>query len=213
MTTNTVAKAVNVIPLQRPLAFERFAGACGIMAGLVGFSYALAFVVFRSQTFSALFLMLGGLLSSAVLVALYERVRHVDHAFALWALVLSGVGALGATIHGGYDLANAVHALPASPLHPPSEIDPRGLLTFGLSGVGLFVNAWLIGRGTQLPTGLSYVGYASALLSVALYLGRLIVLTPASPIILVPALLEGFLVNPAWYVWLGLSLWRGADRA
>jgi hypothetical protein len=42
-----------------------------------------------------------------------------------------------------------------------------------------------------------------------LYLGRLIVLDPTSPVILVPALLNGFLVNPALYIWLGLALLRG----
>lgn len=42
-----------------------------------------------------------------------------------------------------------------------------------------------------------------------LYLGRLIVLTPTSLLILVPALLTGFVVNPAWYIWLGLVLLRG----
>ena len=27
---------------------------------------------------------------------------------------------------------------------------------------------------------------------------------------LVPALLAGFIATPIWYVWLGVSLWRGA---
>ena len=42
-----------------------------------------------------------------------------------------------------------------------------------------------------------------------LYVARLIIVNPASPIILAPALLNGFLVNPAWYIWLGVALWRG----
>lgn len=42
-----------------------------------------------------------------------------------------------------------------------------------------------------------------------LYLGRLIVLDPTNPVILVPALLNGFLVNPIFYLWLGLALLRG----
>ncbi len=28
------------------------------------------------------------------------------------------------------------------------------------------------------------------------------------PIIVIPALLTGFVINPLWYVWLGLELWR-----
>ncbi len=41
-----------------------------------------------------------------------------------------------------------------------------------------------------------------------LYLSRLIILKASSPVIVIPALLEGFLVNPLWYVWLGLSFFR-----
>jgi hypothetical protein len=58
---------------------------------------------------------------------------------------------------------------------------------------------------------LGYLAYLSAVLLVVLYLGRLIVLDPTNPLILVPALLNGFLVNPALYVWLGLALLRGRD--
>jgi hypothetical protein len=40
-------------------------------------------------------------------------------------------------------------------------------------------------------------------------IGRLIVLDPTNPLILVPALLNGFLINPIFYLWLGLALLRG----
>jgi hypothetical protein len=88
----------------------------------------------------------------------------------------------------------------------PNQVDPRGLLTFGVAGVGLFVVAWLMGRGAQFPNGLGYLGYALAVLLVILYLGRLIVLQASSPLILVPAVLAGFLANPIWYIWLGITL-------
>ncbi len=45
-----------------------------------------------------------------------------------------------------------------------------------------------------------------------LYLGRLIVFDPTSPVILVPALLNGFLINPIFYLWLGQTLLRGQRR-
>ena len=60
-----------------------------------------------------------------------------------------------------------------------------------------------------MPIGLSYLGYLSAVLLIILYVGRLVILDPANPIILGPALLNGFVVNPAWYIWLGLLLRRG----
>ena len=153
--------------------------------------------------------MLGGLLATATLTALFFRVRDVDPSLALWALGLVIVAALGSAIHGGYDLANAINP-PATPnTDLPNPIDPRGLLTFGVSGIGLFVFAWLIGRTAGLPKGLSSLGYVLAVLSVILYIGRLIVLSPRNPLIFVPALLAGFVVYPLWYIWAGLVLRRG----
>jgi hypothetical protein len=208
MAVDAVANRAEAAPLSSA-AYERFAGMCAIAAGVAGFLYAVAFIVLRSDLLSALFLLLTGILSTAALVAVYRRLRATDADFALWALLLGFIGALGAAIHGGYDLANAINPPGGAALNLPSQIDPRGLLTFGIAGVALFVVAWLIGRGRQLPVGLSYLGYLSALLLIILYLGRLVILDPASPVILGPALLNGFIVNPAWYIWLGLALWRG----
>jgi hypothetical protein len=105
-------------------------------------------------------------------------------------------------------LANALHP-PASPnADLPNAIDPRGLLTFGLSGLGLILLAWLMTQTMDFPKGLAYLGYLSAALMVILYLGRLIVVQATSLAIVVPALLEGFIVNPFWYVWLGLIFVR-----
>jgi hypothetical protein len=86
------------------------------------------------------------------------------------------------------------------------------VLTFLIGGIGLFVIAWLIGRNERFPKMLSYLGYLAAVLLIILYLGRLIIYTPTNPVILIPALLSGFLVNPIWYIWLGISLW-GSRKA
>jgi hypothetical protein len=209
MATSTLSHLV-AAP-SRALSFDRFAGVCAVAAGGAGLAYAIAFVILRNGLLSALCLMLGGLLTSAALVAVYERVRPLGGALALWVLLLAGAGALGATVHGGYDLANAIHPPTAAASDAASSIDPRGLLTFGLSGVGLVLNAWLLGRGRQVAAWLSYVAYASAALSVVLYLARLIVLTPTSPVILFPAVVNGFVLNPVWYVGLGLALLRRGE--
>lgn len=209
MTTRTEAGRAGTNVL-RFASFERLAGICAILAGVADFLYAIAFVVLQNALLSGLFLMSGGLLTTAALVAIYERLRRTEATFALWALLLGMTGALGSAAHGGYDLANAVNPPPSIP-DLPNPVDPRGLMTFGVAGIALFVVAWLIGRGGEFSRGLGYLAYASAVLLLALYLGRLIVLDPTNPMILVPALLNGFLINPAFYLWLGLALLRGRD--
>jgi hypothetical protein len=206
MTSGTLDKEAGALP-ERSASFERFAGICAALAGVSGFLYAVAFVVLQDALLSGLFLTTTGLLTSVALLAVYERLRETDASFALLALVLGLAGALGSAVHGGYDLANAVNPPPNLP-DLPNPVDPRGPLTFGVAGIALFVVSWLIGRGGGLPRGLGYFGYLSAVLLVALYLGRLILLDPTNPAILAPALLNGFLVNPAFYLWLALALLR-----
>jgi hypothetical protein len=195
-------------PATGSMSYERFAGICAVLAGLVGFLYSIAFVMLRSDLLSALFLTVAGLLNTVALVAVYARLRETDASFALLALVLGITGALGSAIHGGFDLSNALHPPANANLDLPSQIDPRGMLTFGLVGLGLWVVAWLVVRGKRLPTGLGYLGYVTGALLIVVYAARLIVVDVTSPVVLVPALLAGFLASPIWYVWLGLSLWR-----
>ncbi|MDP9296705.1 MAG: hypothetical protein M3O88_08455 [Actinomycetota bacterium] len=197
--------------------FERFAGICAIVVGAGGFAYAIAFVTIlngggnSAEKASSVFLLLGGLLSTAVLVGLYERLRVRGGAFALWALLLGVVAAIGSAVHGGYDLANAINH-PKTNLSLPSSVDPRGLLTFGVTAIAALVVGWLILRTGAFPRNLGYLALASGVLLIVIYLGRLIVLDPKSPVLLVAALLAGFIVDPAFYVWLGMELRRGERR-
>ena len=57
-------------------SFDRFAGICAILAGIAGLLYAISFVVLKNGMLSALFLMLGGLLSTLVLTAVYLRLTE-----------------------------------------------------------------------------------------------------------------------------------------
>jgi len=194
-------------------SFEKFAGWMAILAGISGFLYSVAFVVLQSNLLSALFLLFGGLFSAAALTALYQRLRGTESGFALLGLLLTLSAALGSAIHGGYDLSNSLH--PPSSLNPdlPNPIDPRGLLTFGIAGLGLFLLSRLMTQNMNFPKGLAYLGMLSAILMIVLYLGRLIILQATSLVIVIPALLEGFIVNPLWYVWLGLTLFRDISRS
>ncbi len=190
-------------------SFEKFAGWTAILAGVSGFLYSIAFIVLQNNLLSALFLLVGGLFSASALTALYQRLRGAESGFALLGLLLTLSAALGSAIHGGYDLANALHPPASLNADLPNPIDPRGLLTFGVAGLGLFLLSWLMTQEIRFPKGLAYLGILSAILMIILYLGRLVILQATSLVIVIPALLEGFIVNPVWYIWLGLTLIRG----
>lgn len=196
-----------------PASYARFAGACAILAGGTGFLYAVAFIALRNDLLSALFLLLGGLFATAALVGVYDRLRPTDASFALLAILVSVAGALGATIHGGYDLANTLHPPPTVP-DLPQALDPRGLLTFGRAGLGVFIIAWLMGRdpGTRFPSGLRPLGYGLAVLLVALYLSRLFILDAKNPLVVVLAVVSGLLADPAWYISSGWAARCGVSR-
>jgi hypothetical protein len=185
--------------------FGSLASLSAVLAGVFGLVYSVAFVVLRSDALSALFLLLGGLAMIAVMTALYQANRASDASFALLAFALSAGAAAGSLIHGGYDLSNALHPPASLNTDLPSPIDPRGILTFGVAGIGVFLWSWLMARNSAFPNGLRYLGYVSALLMIVLYLGRLIILQASSPAILIPAALEGFVVNPLWFLWLGFG--------
>ena len=83
-------------------------------------------------------------------------------------------------------------------------------MTFGVSGLAILVAAWLIVRGaTGFPTRLGYLGAATGVLLIVVYLGRLIILNPKNPVVLTAAILTGFVLSPLWFAWLGRELWRG----
>lgn len=191
--------------------YQRFAALAAFAAGLVGLLYSLSFVMLQNNLLSAFFLLAGGLLSLVALVAIFNRLAEADAAFAQLGLILAGVSALGAAIHGAYDLANAIHppAVDAGMAALPNAIDPRGFLTFGVAGLAVLTAAFLMGRGGRFPNSLRILTFVLGFLLIVIYLGRLIVLTPTSPLILGPAALTGFILNPLWYIWLGLELRKG----
>lgn len=195
-------------------SFRRFAAGCAFLVGLGGLAYAVAFVaVLRGSgepaaAASATFLLLGGLLATPVLIAVYLVLRPTSPGMALWALAIGLAGAIGSSVHGGFDLANVINEPAAEAGGFPSAVDPRGLLTFGFAAVGTAAVAWLILRGERLPRGLGLVAAALAALLLVIYLGRLVVLDPEHPVLLVAALTTGFVANPIWWVWLGVELRR-----
>ena len=200
-------------------AYERDAGSAAIVAGIAGIVYSVAFLGgvvagWAPQlgiVVASVALMLGAVLSVAVLLAVYHRLGGDDAAVGLFGLILVVVGAAGSLAHGGYDLANAIHPPLTDVLGDaqlPNPVDPRGLLTFGASGLGLLVLALLARRAGTLPRGLATLGAVVGLLLVVVYLGRLIILTPTNPIVAAAAGLTGLVLSPAFYLWLGTELRR-----
>lgn len=207
----------------RPSSFDRFASICAYAAAaggiLYGFSFVILYVGGRAPVLglalSSIFLLLGGLLASVILVAIYHRVQEVSPSLAQWALAVGVLGALGSAVHAGYDLANVLHGPSPDVLGAagyPNQVDPRGLLTFGFAGISLFAFAWLIGQGKALPASLATLGYVLAALLVVIYLGRLIILDPTNNIVRL-ALAAGVVVNTIWYIRLGGAFSRAAAAA
>ena len=176
------------------------------MAGIFAFAYALAFVVARNPFWSAVFLLLTGLFAVKVMAILYRQLRDREETLALIALLFGVAGTLGTLIHGGFDLATVLTPPANVATDVASQVDPRGLLTFGLTGISVAMFSWLMGEHKGFPVGLQRWGYLSAVLLVIIYLARLIIVSPAHPLLLYPVLVEGFIVGPVWYLWIGRLL-------
>jgi len=204
---------------QGTAAYERLAGTAALAAGIGGVVYSIAFlggVVAGAAPelgtiVASIALMVGGFLSVLVMLAVYRRLVAHARELALLGLILIALGATGGIVHGGYDLANAIHPPAADPIAEnslPSGIDPRGLLTFGVSGLGLLILAAQSRRTGTLPGNVATLGAAVGALLLIVYLGRLIILTPTNLLVAVPAALTGLVLSPLFYVLLGLHLRR-----
>ena len=124
-------------------------------------------------------------------------------------LLLGLAGGLGGTLHGA---SNLTHLL--RPLTAGSDLDPNGILRYGVAGLALLVVARLIQDGRVLPKELAYLAYASGAILVFIYVGRLgNFITPDHKASLIPPFLFGFVLYPALYVWIGLEFLRSAARA
>lgn len=188
-------------------SFERSAGVCAIFAGLVDILYGVSFVVLRNNLLSALFLVLGGLLSGVALVAAFSGLFETDLATAIWGLLLGVTMAIGSVLHGGYDLAIATSpSIFPNLVALPSQINPHDLFTFGIPGLAFFGLAWLLNCAGGFPKGLSRLGYLLTVLLIAIYLARLIPGSPTEQLAVGAVALVGVGLSAVWYVWLGLAL-------
>jgi hypothetical protein len=197
-------------------SFQRFAGYCAMATAVGGFLYSAAFVlVTRANAdlglaISWVILLIGGLLAMPVLLALYQLLRQVEPPAAMLALLFAALGFLGAIMHAGYELANIIHLGSSPTSNLASQVDPRGLLTFGVTGLGLLVFGWLMGRSPAFSSGLSRLAMLTGVLMMVVYLARLTLYSPTNPLVLAGAGLTGFIVSPLFFFLLGRFLAFGS---
>lgn len=195
-----------------PNELATIGGWAAIAAAIVAIGYSVAFVILSNATLYSVALLAGGILSATALAAAYERIRAGGGGLALLGLAFGIVGTAGAVVHGGYDLANVIH--PPTGVQPdaslPFPVDPRGLLTFGMSGLGVLALSAAALRNAALPRNLAVLGIALGVLLMLVYLGRLIVLDAHSILIVAPAGVAGLIVSPLWYAWVGRELLSAA---
>jgi hypothetical protein len=197
------------------VSFERLAAGAAFFVGLGGLVYAVLFIALvegatgtENELWFAL-LMVGGLATVPVLVAVYERLRASDPSLALVALLLGLGGALGGVLHGAYELA-AIVTPPAGQYTPGPEAVSKGILRYAVAGLALLLIGRLVQRGGAFPRRLAALAYLGGTLLVVIYVGRLFdFITPGDYASLIPPILYGFVVHPLWYVAIGRELLRG----
>ncbi|MBI2049458.1 hypothetical protein HYT32_00885 [Candidatus Roizmanbacteria bacterium] len=188
--------------------FQQLPSVEAMLAGVFALAYAYFFVIARDAMMYSLSLLLLGIFSLKVMIALFGRLRNVNEYFARVAMVLGVIGTAGMAVHGGYDLANAINPPTFMSSDLPSQVDPRGLLSFGFTGVAILKFSYLMRKDNYFPTNLQFVGAILGTLLIVIYLARLTVMDPTNPVLLYPVLLNGFILSPLWYFWIGFLFKR-----
>lgn len=192
--------------------FQRFSGWCAVLAAASSLVFTVAFSVVVqegerwAQWVSAVALTAGALITLPVLVALHTRLREPEAQFALVGLLLGTAGVVATTIHGSFDVANLSNPGKPDLSELPSAVDPRGFMTFAITGLALLVFGWLGTRTGGIPAVVARLALLAGVLLLVLYFGRLTVLNPKTNVIKATALVQGLVVSPAFFLGLGRSL-------
>lgn len=201
-------------------SFQRFAGASAMFVGIGGLVYGILFAYIVAGTSRGVLMtwfalaIFGGLAVTVVFVALQERLRVVDRAVAVWALLLGVVAGLGQMLNASVALGYRLDSSAPPPGNFDGTPDPLGLLRFGLNGVALFLFGWLMTRGGDLPKALGYLAQIGGVLLVVMFVGRLTgFINPDTRVTLIPPFVYGFAVHPLFYLWLGRHLLRPSVTA
>ena len=193
--------------------FQRVAGwsALGSAAASIVFTVAFTVVVQDgerwAQWLSWATLFAGGVVAVPVMAALHARLGQDEPQLALVGFVFGVTGALGAAVHAAFELSELANPSSA-PSDAPSGVDPRGVLTFAVTGLALALFGWLALRTGGLSRSAGRLALVAGALLVVVYVGRLTVQDPKTNVIRVAALLSGLVVVPAFYAQLARGLLR-----
>lgn len=215
----------------------RWGGLAAIGVGLCSLLYGVLYVAlivlgpkmlppeslltFGAQS-TSLLLGLSGLLGLVATVAFFEKLRAAGEGWARLALWFGMFSALLGGLHGWSDFVRnpALARLYEQPnlasvadtiIALPSPIDPRGIGTFGLAGLGMLVLGSLIARTPDLPRNLANVARFGAVLLLLIFIGTVLWsdgygLAFARYLFLVPGPIQSIIVGPLFYIWFGLRL-------
>jgi hypothetical protein len=193
--------------------FQRFAAGSAVVAAASSLTFTIAFaVVVRegdrwAQWVSWTTLLAGALCSLPVMTALHRRLAEAEPEFALLGFVVGVGAAFGAATHAAYEwsvLANT----PETTSDLPSAIDPRGFMTFAVTGLALCLFGWLILRTGELGRSAGQLGIVAGALLLVVFVGRLTVLDPNANVIRLAALVSGLVLVPGFYALVGRGLLR-----
>jgi hypothetical protein len=191
-------------------SFERFGSVAAIMTGILSITYAVFFLfVTRLNEFVGTlgsWIVLGGtaFFAIAAYVALYQRFKEREAGFALFALLISGMAAFAMLQHGGYEAIQIIRqGAVSTAIAASSQVDPAGLATFGVIGVGSLLWGWMIVRTGVLPRNLGYLGILNAVLLIVLFLATVV---NSQTLILISGGLTSVIVGPIWWIWIGRAL-------
>ncbi|MBX3084156.1 MAG: DUF4386 family protein [Anaerolineae bacterium] len=219
--------------------FKQWGGLAVIIVGVCSLLYGLLYVAlivlpgakpptealtsFGTQC-TNLLLAASGIFGIVASVAIFERLRLVNEGWARAALWLGVIGAVLGGLHGWYDFVRnpilaQLYADPATASVStvvgslPSSIDPRGLGTFGLTGLSILIISQLIYQAESLPKRLGAVAQISSALLGLIFLGTVLWADGTGPafaryLFLIPGPLQAIVVGPLYYIWFGSLLRR-----
>jgi hypothetical protein len=196
--------------------FGRIAVVSAVLAAVASVVFTGAFAVVAeegdrwAQWTAWAALLGGGLVALPVMVALRAVLVGGEPQVALVGLLLGVAGALGSSIHAAFELS--LLANPVDGPGVPNAVDPRGFMTYGVTGLALLVFGGLLVRDRRLGREPGWLALAGGALFVVVFVSRLTVLDPQTNVIRVAAISSGLAVVPAFYLVLAWALYRREAR-